>query len=363
MCNRLTIIIAGLSILLFVSSCKDKPQVIEQIRSIKTITVKETATGKIRKFSGIVQATETSRLSFEVGGMVQSVHVDIGDHVEKGQELAVLDDEPYKLEVDAAKAELDKAKASVVNTKAEYERQKRVYEQGAGTKNKLDQSKYDYDAAQSSVVFHVSQMKLAERNRRKTSMKAPYEGHIAARYVEPHEEIQPGRQVFDLDAVGALEVVLAIPETTISQIQTGTAATVTFPILPGQSVTGNITEIGSAAIKANAFPVKIALINPPASIIPGTTAEASLLLLVEGQSTGFLIPLQSLLPSEKSGHGYVFVYDPAASIVKKTPVRISSHGSEKNMMVIEEGLAPGDIIATAGVTFLVDGMKVKLLEK
>jgi multidrug resistance efflux pump len=46
-----------------------------------------------------------SRLSFEVGGMVQSVQVDIGDHVEKEQQLAVLDDEPYRLEVDAAQAE------------------------------------------------------------------------------------------------------------------------------------------------------------------------------------------------------------------------------------------------------------------
>jgi RND family efflux transporter MFP subunit len=180
--------------------------------------------------------------------------------------------------------------------------------------------------------------------------------------VEPHEEIQAGRQAFDIDAVGAMEVVLAVPETTISQIHTGTPATVSFPTVPGKSVTGNITEIGSAAIKANAFPVKIALIDPPAAINPGMTAEASLVLSEEGQLTGFLIPLQSLVPSETPGQGYVFVYDPAASIVKKTPVRLRSGGSEKNMMVIEEGLASGDIIAIAGVSFLIDGMEVKLLD-
>lgn len=120
-------IIAGLSILIFfMPSCKKNQQNSEPIRLIKTITVQETNLGKIRKFSGIVKAKEASRISFEVGGMVRSVNVNIGDHVEKGQELAILDEEPYKLTVDAAAAELDKAKVNVVNTQVEYERQQRV---------------------------------------------------------------------------------------------------------------------------------------------------------------------------------------------------------------------------------------------
>jgi multidrug efflux pump subunit AcrA (membrane-fusion protein) len=136
---------------------------------------------------------------------------------------------------------------------------------------------------------------------------------------------------------------------------------VTFPTLPGQSIEGSITEIGSAAIKANSFPVKIALINPPADINPGMTAEASLVMQEKDQLTGILIPPQSFLPSGEAWKGYVFVYDPAASIVKKTLVR--NRGTENNMMIIEEGLSPGDIIAEAGVPFLADGMKVSLLEK
>lgn len=360
--TRLITTIAGLSIMVFLlSSCKDDSTFTEQTRSIKTITVKETAAGKVRKFSGIVQATETSRLSFEVGGMVQEVNVDIGDRVQKGQELAVLDDEPYRLQVDGAEAELAKAKANVVNTTAEYERQERVFTQGAGTQSKLDNAKYNYEAAKSNVTYYVSQLNLSQRNLRKTSLVAPYEGYIAERDVEPHEEIQAGRQVFGIDAVGALEAVLAVPETTISQINADTAATVTFPTLPGQSVTGKVTEIGSAAIKANAFPVKIALIEPPETINPGMTAEVSLVFGEEGLPTGYLVPLQALLPGEEVNRGYVFVYDPVASIVKKTRVR--TRGTEKNMMVIESGLAAEDIVATAGVSFLVDGMKVKLLGK
>jgi len=307
----------GLLVLVcFLSSCQKEPQGSETIQLVKTIRVQETAPDKTRIFSGIVKATDTSRLSFEVAGMVQTVHVNIGDRVEKGQELAVLDSEPYKLAVDAA-AELDKARAGIVNTRAEYERQQRVYQQGAGTKSKLDQAQYNYEAAQSSVTYCESQLKLAERNLRKTTLTAPFEGYIAARYVEPHEEIPAGQRVFDMDAVGALEVTLAVPETAISQIHTGTASSVAFPTLPGRSVAGRITEIGSAAVKANAFPVKVGLTYPPASIQPGMTAEVSLVLAPENPVPGLLIPLTSFLPGPEPGQGYVFVYDPAASTVKK----------------------------------------------
>ena len=127
-------------------------------------------------------------------------------------------------------------------------------------------------------IYTVSQLKLAERNLSKTSLTAPYDGFIAARYVEPHEEIQAGQRIFEINAEGTMQVILAVSETNISQIHLADPVTVTFPTLPGQSIKGSVTEIGSAAIKANSFPVKIALINPPADINPGMTAEASLVM-------------------------------------------------------------------------------------
>ena len=69
------------------------------------------------------------------------MHVDVGNRVGKGQLLAVLDKEPYRLGVDSAQAELVTAEAKVVNTKEEYDRQERVYSQGAGAKSKLERAK------------------------------------------------------------------------------------------------------------------------------------------------------------------------------------------------------------------------------
>ncbi|RLC17372.1 MAG: hypothetical protein DRI24_05910 [Deltaproteobacteria bacterium] len=359
--SRLLIKILFLAILgCAVTACKEKIEIVEQVRTLKTITVAELASGQIRKFSGIVKATDSSNLSFEVGGNVMTVNVDIGDRVRKGQVLAVLDKEPYQLDVDAAKAELVEAEARVVNAKEAYDRQERVYTQGAGAKSKLDKAKYNLEAALSQVNVNVAKVNLAKRDLKKTNLISPYDGAIAWRSVEPHEEIHVGQRVFVIDAKGALEVQLAVPETTINRIHIGTPATVQFPTLPGQSVKGRIAYIGSAAVKANAFPVKIGLNKPTAKISPGMTAEVVLVMNVDKQIAGYLIPIQAILPAKGVGQGYAFVYDPQTSTVRKAPVKI--FGAEQNLMIISEGLSAGDIIAVAGVSFLADGMKVKLLK-
>lgn len=344
-----------------ITACEKKIEIVEQVRALKTITVSELATGQIRKFSGIVRATNSSNLSFEVKGRVETVNVDIGERVRKGQLLAVLDKEPYRLDVDAARAELVTAEAKVVNTKEEYDRQERVYQQGAGAKSKLDRAKYNYNAARSQVNYQIAKLNLAKRNLRKTMLTSPYDGHIAWRSMDPHEEIKVGQKVFAIDAKGALEVHLAVPETTIHRVHIDTPTTIRFPTLPGHSVKGRISFIGSAAVKANAFPVKVGLIEPPANINPGMTAEASLLLKDDSQIAGYRVPIQAILPAKEVGQGYAFVYDPETSTVRKTPIR--TLGAEQNMVIVSEGLSAGDIIAVAGVSFLADGMKVKLMEQ
>jgi multidrug efflux pump subunit AcrA (membrane-fusion protein) len=91
------------------------------------------------------------------------------------------------------------------------------------------------------------------------------------------------------------------------------------------------------------------------------TAEASLVLKDDSQIAGYRVPIQAILPAKEVGQGYAFVYDPATSTVRKT--QIQTLGAEQNMTIVSEGLSAGDIIAVAGVSFLADGMKVKLMEQ
>jgi RND family efflux transporter MFP subunit len=349
-----------LCIAVALTACKEKEEIVDVVRAIKTTTIREQATKQLRKFPAVVAAVDSSDLSFQVGGQVASVAVDIGDRVEKGQILAVLDPEPYQLDVDAVKAELVKARDAVNESKSQYDREQRIYDQGAGVKSRLEVAEYNYKATKSAVDFQVAKLAQAQRNLRKTTLVAPYDGTIALRSVQPNEEVQVGQKIFEIDATGQMEVQLAVPEGTIDQIHIDDAARVTFPTLPGDSAVGRISYIGSAAVKANAFPVKVELVVVDPKVKPGMTAEATLTLAEDNQAAGYTLPIQAILPAAKANWGYAFLFDPNTSTIKKTPIRF--HGVEEKKAIAAEGLKPGDIIAVAGVSFLADGMTVKLLE-
>lgn len=349
-----------LCLLVALTACKEKTEIIEAVRAIKTITVSDQPAGQILKFSGLVAAVDSSGLSFEVGGQVAAVNVDIGDRVEKGQVLAELDPESYQLNVDAAKAELAKARDNVTKTKAQYERHKRIYEQGAGAKSYLDVSEFNFKSAASAVNYQMAKLDLANLDLRKTRLFSPYDGTIASRSVQPHEEVAAGKEILNINATGKREIQLAVPETAIDRITIDAKATITFPTLPGESANGRISYIGSAAIQSNAFPVKVELNDPNEKILPGMTAEANLITTDTQLAIGYLVPLQAILPAQESNQGFVFVYDNQTSTVKKTPVHAA--GMDRKKAIISEGLTTGDIIAVAGVSFLADGMEVKLLQ-
>ena len=343
------------------SACAGEPEVVEQIRAIKTITVSKLATVNHRKFAGVVMATDFSLLSFEVGGNVATVQVDIGDKVQQGQVLATLDPSDFKLAVKAAQADLVKARADQVHKKIESEREQSIFEQGAGSQRQVDRTKYDFKASRAAVNFALAKLSLAKRDLDKTTLTSPYNGRIAKRMVEPHMEIKTGQSLFRIDADGALDIRLGIPETVVHLIDKDVITKIEIPTLPGQGIKGRISEIGSAAHEANLFPVKITLIDPPVTVSPGMTADVTIPLTREQRKRGFLIPAVAVLPIiDKAEEGYVFVYDKTTSKVKKVSVHFSGGQDQKG--IVYEGLSEGDIIATAGVGFLADGMTVKLMQ-
>ena len=342
------------------TACGEKAEIAKVIRPIETITVGEQAASQISKYSGIVASVESSGLSFQIRGQVLSVEVDIGDSVKKGQVLAVLDPEPYQLSVNAAEAELVTAEGNVAKTEAEYERQTRLFEQGAGSESRMEVTEFEYKSALSTVDLQTATLNQANRDLRNTTLPSPYDGVIAWRSVEPNEEVPAGQKILEINAAGKMEVQLAIPETSVDRMEVDDSVEITFPTLPGEIAAGRISYIGGAAVKANAFPVKVELIGSNEQVKPGMTAEASLMLRDEDPTAGYLIPNQALLPAPEPNRGFVFVFDPDTSTVIKTAVRTSGAGQDR--VIVDDGLEAGDVIAVAGVSFLADGMEVKLMK-
>ncbi len=343
---------------------EEQPEVLTQVRAIKAVTVSQRASGQLRKFPGVVEAVDTSALSFEVAGNVRELKVDVGDRFESGAVLAVLDRQTFELNVESAEAALGRARADEAEKKTEFERQDALYKKQWVAKSVQEQTLAAFESARNQVKFRISELNLARRDLEKTELLAPLDGVVAKRYVDAFAEVSRGQTIFDVYAEGAMEVRISVPEGTVRDLYLGLPAEVRF--LTGQigTVQGRVSEIGTQAEAGNVFPVKVAILEQNENALPGMTTEASLILGGNDEATAYLVPISAILPgqdSQRPQEGHVFVFDPETSAVKKTPVK--ADGVRDNMAVITEGVAAGDVVAIAGVTFLADGQEVKLLSQ
>jgi len=354
----------GMSILFSMAACREAPPPPpERIRAIKTITVSEQASGKIRQFSGVVEAADSSSIGFEVSGNVREMRVDVGDRITKGQVLAVLDKRTYNLNVKAAEAEVGRAKVQLADKRNDLDRFQRINKQdpGAVSQAALDNSQAAVDGALKQVQFTKSGLKLAQRDLNKTVLRAPFDGVIANRYIDAFNEVARGQKCFDTYELTGMEVAISIPEDAIDDIQMDQKGEIQFSVFADRTYHGKVTEISKVAGNANAFPIKLTIEDPDQRIRPGMTARVTLLLSGDDQKAAYLVPLSAMAQRGDATKGFVFIYDPQTSTVKKT--QIESGSVRGNDAVIFGGVKDGDIVAVAGVSFLEDGQKVKLMEQ
>jgi RND family efflux transporter MFP subunit len=344
------------------AACDDEPEVAEVVRAIRTITVTEPATARLRRFSGVIEAGNSAGVSFEVSGVVQEINVNVGDPIAKGQVLAVLDERELVLNVEAAEAAVGRAEVERDHARADYERLRGVadIDPGAISLRALEQAEATLAGARNDVSYALTRLNLAKRDLENIELRAPFDGVIAERDVDAFQQITRGEKIFTVNMEGALEAAVSVPESEIGNIYLGMGSEIRFPAIPGESFKGIVTEVSQVAGAANAFPIKVTLEADNPHIRPGITAEVSLSLAGEAEESGYLIPIGAITSGEGDGDAYVFVFDAETSTVVRTA--IESGGFRDSAVVVKGGLAAGDVVAVAGVSFLRDGQPVTLLQ-
>ena len=354
------------------TGCQKKEPDKEVIPSVKVFEVGEKATGQQRRISGKVGAAKQSILSFGVSGKVNDIIVAEGEEVSEGQELAILDDEPFRIKLEKARAQLNSSRAKFLEAQTTSSRIERLFKQNAASQKDKEAATASLATANSNLKAAQGALSRAELDQARTRLTAPFSGRIVEKYVNSFQEVSAGEPIFSIHSDDTLEINLRVPETLIRFVDYGQTVNVTFPSLPDINASGWITKIAAEAVEGNAFPVTINLINIDADIRPGMTATVMFNFdaYLEGR-TVYLIPLSSvaidvgLLERDKykqdkaaeQSEVPVFILNPEAGQIIKRKITVG--GLRGNELEVLEGLEPGDLVVTAGVTFCRDGMKAK----
>ena len=379
------------SILMTFSCSKKEQEKGEIIRPIKYGKIIKSTGNDAYTFSGTAKANNETNLSFRVSGTLRTVQVKLGDRVRKGQLLATIDPTDFNISFDQAVAKKKGAEASLISaetqiksaesqlitTKSNYKRVENLYENNSVPVSEYEQAKASYEAAfsqfnaakaqyeaaRTEVTASEKQKESAKNQVNYTRLEAPFDGIITQVDVEENETIPSGNPVAVISTEAKPQVNLGVPEIFINKIFKGQEVKIQFSVLSGKSFKGIVDEVSFAAGSSPTYPVNVRIIKPSDEIRPGMAANVTFDFgLAKSKTTERIIsPIKAV--GEGNDGNFVFVLealDDGNYLVKKRNIKIGdllSTGFE-----VKEGLKEGELVATAGLKSLLDGMKVKLID-
>ncbi|MCZ6807617.1 MAG: efflux RND transporter periplasmic adaptor subunit [Deltaproteobacteria bacterium] len=356
-------IFVAVAALLTIAGCEDKAEEPEVIRPVRYVIVEGSDAAKQRTYSGVAKAGRESRLSFQVSGQVLEVPINVGDTVKKGQTIARMEPADYSLQLQNAQASAAQSRAQERNAKATYERTRALYENQNASAQDLDADRTAYDSARAGLTSANQRVKLRQRQLGYTHLKAPETGTIATVDIEVNEYVQAGELVATLLAGEQIEVSVSVPASVIRSIRKGDAAQVRFDVLGGKVLSGEVTEVGVASISgATTFPITVRLTEGESLVRAGMAADVTFVFASEGHGPKYALPI-SAVGEDRKGR---FVYklektSDGLGVVHRSPVEVGEILSDG--MEIRGGVSPGDLVVTAGVSRIYDGLQVRVPPK
>lgn len=339
------------------AGCGQNPITIETpLPVVKTITIDNNAPlGKIY-FPAVAAAADRAQLSFRVSGEVKELNVKAGDYVSKGDVIAALDPNDFKLAVDNSRA-----RYSAADTK--YKRSKQLV-----TKGLLAKSQFDELAAERQIA--LADLEIAKLKLSFTQLKAPVDGIISRVSIEKFENVQMAQQIVNIHNRDAVDITIQVPDNLYSKHPSseGVKDVVALVITDdGKQYPAKIKEFTMEPDpEQGSFLMTLTMPMPEDKFIldgmaVDVTADNSDMKIL--QNRGFTVPIEAVFNADgdelSSSAKYVWLID-ENSVVHKTLV-VTEKISNSGIRVLE-GVNIGDSVVISGLAALNDGIKVTRLQ-
>jgi len=305
--------------------------------------------------SGYLVARLQARVAPKISGRISKVNFDIGSRVEKGDVLALLENEDLEAQIREAEAGSDRAGK-------EYQRLKTLSEQGVASRSLFDAAEADAHASRA----RVDRLKVVLRD---AIVRAPFSGVVIAKNVELGEVVAPlsldGQSSDETGSIATiadlrtLEVEADVNESNLGKLTDGQPTVIEVDAYEGRSWRGKLRQIVPVADRAKGIvQVKIAFVDPPDKLLPEMSASVS--FLEEPRRESELVePAKLWIPeSALGGDGKSEV----AVVTKEDVVELRKVGkgeTRNGLVEIVSGLTEGEAVVKAGKAALTSGAKVR----
>lgn len=307
---------------------------------------------------GNVTSSISVAVTSRVTGQLLEVHFKEGEDVQEGQLLFTIDKRPFEATLREAEARLARDRAQLQKARDDLKRFERLAAGGYTSREQYEQSLTNAAALQATVKADEAAVDSAALQVDYCSITAPVTGRAGAVLIDKGNIIKANddnRHLVDIDALEPVHVIFSVPETHLSAVLQPRASSplTVFAAPRGEAaVRGTLTLVdNSVDTRTGTIRLRATFPNKDRALWPGRFVAVNLELGV--RKNAITIPLRCVLNGPQGT--YVYVVDKE----NKAQVRPVTLGPEyRDLLVIENGLEPGDIVVADGQVRLAPGMSV-----
>src|SRR3954468_3777349 len=193
-------------------------------RPVLVATVHYEAESPERSFVGTIKPRIETDMGFRVPGKVAKRLVEVGQTVDVGQPLALLDEIDLKLQAEQAQAEFSAATGVLAQAGASEQRAKDLRAKGWTTDAQLDTSRAAADEARARLNRAERSVELTKNSLSYATLLADSRGVVTATLIEPGQVVGSGQTAVRIARVTEKEAVVAIAETLLARARDGAAS-------------------------------------------------------------------------------------------------------------------------------------------
>ena len=200
----------------------------------------------------VLQWAQRVELSVPVSGVVQSVNVEVGDQVKKGQVLLSLDGTIYQARVAESHAVITRLVAEAAEARRDFERVQELHARTVVATAELDQSRLRLTRAEAMLAEARASLRQQQKMLEETAVKAPFDAVVVLRQAEPGMSVAAGLQpqiLLVLAKSGEMLARLHLSAAQIEKLKVGQVLTV---VAGGQSYAGKIKALGMEPVSLKA---------------------------------------------------------------------------------------------------------------
>jgi len=292
--------------------------------------------------NGVVVTRHEMRLSFKLGGVVRRIQVREGDVVKKGQRLAEIELTEVDAQVEQARELAEKAERDLKRGENLYADQVISLEQLQDLRTQSALNQAQYKSAQFNLGYSV--------------ITAPRDGTVLRKLVEERELVPAGAPVLLFgESDRGFVVRAALADREIVHVKRGDKGEIRMDAFPGQSMTGTIVEVASAADeRSGMFPIELQFDTPPPRLVSGLVARLRVAPTSEAPPLTY-VPMAALVEGD-GDRASVFVIDGGKAARREVRVAFITADS----IALETGLKAGESVITDGALFLENGEAVEV---